>query len=277
MPFGIVTGFTEVEHITPHNLKALNAAVAGSGNYVLKIGKQLQASMQTANKLRVLDGYGMMGGAQWGMEPGEYVDLTIDNGTQGMNRIDLVVARYDRTGSKNIESVTLRVIKGTPSSGTPSAPAFVTGDILAGAATAEMPLYKVQLSVLTVAAPVAMYEVLTPSKDAWDSASRYSTSEVNTGQTWIDGKPIYRKVVVLSSIGVGGIRDFDLGVTSSITVRGVVAENGGRILPGIIANGGPSNIAYWSKSAVFTASSVQVGCGSEVSFAGGWAIFEYVK
>ena len=172
MPFGIVTGFTEVEHITPHNLKALNAAVAGSGNYVLKIGKQLQASMQTANQLRVLDGYGMMGGAQWGMEPGEYVDLTIDNGTQGMNRIDLVVARYDRTGAKNIESVTLRVIKGTPSSGTPSVPAFVTGDILAGAATAEMPLYKVQLSGLTVAAPVAMFEVLTPSKDAWDSVSQ---------------------------------------------------------------------------------------------------------
>ena len=180
MPFGIVTGFTEVEHITPHNLKALNAAVAGSGNYVLKIGKQLKASMQTANKLRILDGYGMMGGAQWGMEPGEYVDLTIDNGTQGMNRVDLVVARYDRTGAKNIESVTLRVIKGTPSSGTPSVPAYVTGDILAGAATAEMPLYKVQLSGLTVAAPVAMFEVLTPSKDAWDSVSHAPTIRVGT-------------------------------------------------------------------------------------------------
>lgn len=29
----------------------------------------------------------------------------------------------------------------------------------------------------------------------WEQVSDYSTSEVNTGKTWIDGKPIYRKVI----------------------------------------------------------------------------------
>lgn len=29
----------------------------------------------------------------------------------------------------------------------------------------------------------------------WEVVDSYSTSEVNTGQTWIDGKPIYRKVI----------------------------------------------------------------------------------
>lgn len=31
--------------------------------------------------------------------------------------------------------------------------------------------------------------------DGWTEVETYSTNEVNTGQTWIDGKPIYRKVV----------------------------------------------------------------------------------
>lgn len=182
MTFGIVTGFTGAEHITPYNLKALNAGIAGSGDYVLKVGKQFKASMLTSNKLRVLDGYGVMGGAQFGMEAGEYVDLTIDNGTQGMRRTDLVVARYERAASTGVESVSLRVIKGTPASGSPSVPAHADGDILAGAAVAEMPLYKISLNGLTVSAPVAMFDVLMPSKEAWDSVA-HGVGTVNQGWT----------------------------------------------------------------------------------------------
>ena len=29
----------------------------------------------------------------------------------------------------------------------------------------------------------------------WEEVADYSTNEVNTGKTWIDGKPIYRRVV----------------------------------------------------------------------------------
>lgn len=29
----------------------------------------------------------------------------------------------------------------------------------------------------------------------WEQVDDYSTTEVNTGKTWIDGKPIYRKVI----------------------------------------------------------------------------------
>lgn len=29
----------------------------------------------------------------------------------------------------------------------------------------------------------------------WEEVADYSTSEINTGKTWIDGKPIYRKVI----------------------------------------------------------------------------------
>lgn len=33
----------------------------------------------------------------------------------------------------------------------------------------------------------------------WEEVDSYSTSEVNTGETWIDGKPIYRKIYANNS------------------------------------------------------------------------------
>lgn len=38
----------------------------------------------------------------------------------------------------------------------------------------------------------------------WEEVADYSTSEVNTGKTWIDGKPIYRKVVDAGSSSGSG-------------------------------------------------------------------------
>lgn len=37
----------------------------------------------------------------------------------------------------------------------------------------------------------------------WEKVNDYSTEEVNTGNTWIDGKPIYRKVMSLQSSTAG--------------------------------------------------------------------------
>ena len=35
--------------------------------------------------------------------------------------------------------------------------------------------------------------------DGWTQVDSYSTSEVDTGQTWIDGKPLYRKTISVDS------------------------------------------------------------------------------
>ena len=81
-----------------------------------------------------------------------YDSLTIVNGSQGMKRIDLVVARYSRNKSTKVESLTLKVIQGTPVTGTPSAPGYTTGDIQAGDLVADMPLYQVVINGLNITA-----------------------------------------------------------------------------------------------------------------------------
>lgn len=175
MSFGIITGFTGTEHIASGDWKALNAGLAGSGNYVLSVGNKLAASLQTANKLRVLDGYGMMAGCQFGMPEGDYVDLVIENGAQGYNRIDLVVARYTRNSTTGIENVSLLVIKGTATTGTASMPSYNIGSVLSGS-TCDFPLYKIALSGLTPTV-TPMFDVLVPAKDAWDSISHASKDD----------------------------------------------------------------------------------------------------
>ena len=39
--------------------------------------------------------------------------------------------------------------------------------------------------------------------DYINNINTYSTSEVKTGDTWIDGKPIYRKVIVETTVNTG--------------------------------------------------------------------------
>lgn len=181
MSFGIVTGFTGAEHITSGDWKALNAGLAGSGNYVLSVGNKLAATLQTANKLRLLDGYGMMAGCQFGMPAGEYVDLVIENGAQGYNRVDLAVARYTRNSTTGIENVSLLVIKGTATTGTASMPSYNSGSVVSGA-TCDFPLYKISLSGLTPTV-TPLFDVLVPAKDAWDSISQNLLWDGVSGKT----------------------------------------------------------------------------------------------
>lgn len=166
MAMQIVTGYTGTAHIKSAHDRSRNAGVVGKGSYVLSTGNMLAAKMQTANTLRIVDGDLMLQGTHATIEAGTHEDLTIDNGTQGMKRNDLVVARYERlSGEPKTESVTLRVIKGSPSSGAAADPAHVEGDVLNGDLVAEMPLYRVPIDGITPGEPVPLFDVA-PTIDA---------------------------------------------------------------------------------------------------------------
>lgn len=194
MAVELVTGRQGVVHVDSADDAALYAAMAGKGEYVLQLGNQLACTMATANKAHVARGHGLMQGRHW-LVDAEGVDLTIQNGTQGQKRNDLIVARYERS-SDATESVVLKVLKGTPTTGTPADPAYVRGDILEGGALVnEMPLYRISLDGITVGTPVKLFEVLTPQKDAWDSVSREVAELLGDGK-WhalLDGAVYYMR------------------------------------------------------------------------------------
>lgn len=73
----------------------------------------------------------------------------------------------------------------------------------------------------------------------------YSTSEIKTNETWIDGKPIYRKVFVLKPTNGGEIEfsnKMSYGVAMFDKSHTFLIRSSGSITTGIGADG---NSGYW--------------------------------
>ena len=86
----LVTGYAGVEHITSADQGSFNAAFAGDGQFVMDVGSKYAASITSNNNVRVLDGDLLMYGRHIRINPNEYEDLTIQTGTAGKNRVDLI-------------------------------------------------------------------------------------------------------------------------------------------------------------------------------------------
>ena len=160
MAFDIVDGMTGTKHISSDDLAALNTATVGKADCVLKYGNDFALTMASANSATLGTGVGMVGGKRFWNQAA--TSLTIQSGTQGQNRNDLVVARYAKT-SAGIESITPVVIKGTPTTGTPADPATTANDLK---------LWRVPLNGITVGAPVKLFSPVTPLATLGDSVSQ---------------------------------------------------------------------------------------------------------
>ncbi len=154
----LVTGYAGQEHVTAVDHAAFNAALIGTGQFVLDKGNALQAQVITNNKIRILDGELMMQGRFVRLDPGTYVDLTIESGASGTKRNDLIVARYTKSTTNGVEEVSLAVIKGTGRSSNPVDPSYTQGDITNGEAVKnEFPLWRIRIDGLNVQTPEAMF------------------------------------------------------------------------------------------------------------------------
>lgn len=146
----IITGYTGSPHVTAEQDRDINIGIFGNESYVLQTGSQLTAEVSSNNEIKVRDGVIMHQGCAASIKKNTYDSLTIANGSQGMKRVDLIVARYSRDPSTNVESLALKVIQGTPSENSPTVPGYTTGDIQSGDLVADMPLYQVILNGLNI-------------------------------------------------------------------------------------------------------------------------------
>lgn len=170
MAFDGVFAFQGKDHITASQLGRIVEGVAGKGRYVLPTLNQMTAEMQTANKVRVGTGDLVMDGRVVTNETA--VDLTVESGTSGYKRNDLVVCRYTKNASTGVENFAAEVVKGTPTTGTAADPEVTEGDISAGSASAVMPLWRIPLDGITPGAPVRIAPVASTLKTLGDSVSQ---------------------------------------------------------------------------------------------------------
>lgn len=162
MAFEIVDGRTGTPHISSEDLACFNEAIIGQSNCVFEWGNEFTCTMSDANTATIASGAGMVGGKRFWNQAS--TNVTIQSGTQGQNRNDLIVARYDITDD-GIESITPTVIKGTATTGTATDPS-VTDD--------DLPLYRIPLSGISVGQPVKLFEPVQSISSFRDSISQNS-------------------------------------------------------------------------------------------------------
>lgn len=161
----IITGYTGKPHVTSEQDRDVNIGVVGEGSYVLQTGMRLAAEVSSNNEIKIRDGVLMHQGCTASIKKNTYDSLTIINGSQGMKRIDLIVARYEKNQDNGIESIDLKVIQGTPAESNPAAPQYTEGDIQAGDYVADMPMYQVIIEGLNITEVKKMFKVIGSNKD----------------------------------------------------------------------------------------------------------------
>jgi len=161
----IITGYRGKPHVTSEQDRDVNIGVVGEGSYVLQTGMQLAAEVSSNNEIKIRDGVLMHQGCTASIKKNTYDSLVIINGSQGMKRIDLIVARYEKNQDNGIESLDLKVIQGTPAESTPTVPEYTEGDIQAGDYVADMPMYQVIIDGLNITEVKKVCEVA-PDIDA---------------------------------------------------------------------------------------------------------------
>lgn len=162
----LVTGHAGKAHATAEQAAGLNAGILGLDDYVLNVHDKFKITVVSANKVTIGTGELVMQGRH--VSQGTPEDLIVTNGSQGQKRNDLIVCRYAK-GSQSIESAKLVVVRGTPTTGTPTDPALNTTSPLDGGTTYDMPLYRIPLDGITIGTPVPLFNVLKPMSDVWDS------------------------------------------------------------------------------------------------------------
>lgn len=169
MAINLITGYAGAGHITSADAGRFNAGICGLDKYVMNTGDRFAYVLESNNKITIKSGDAVNQGRHISIPYGTYEMLNIENGSQGKSRIDIAALRYERETSTGIESAVIKVVKGTESSnGNPTPPSLETGDILAGDAVDEMPLYYIYITDLSVTRVQQVFNTVHSLNSMWD-------------------------------------------------------------------------------------------------------------
>lgn len=153
----IIDGYVGAPNIYADVIGEHNISMYGSGDYVLNVGECLGYELISNNEIRIKDGMFITQGRRGYIKKGTTEVCQIDNGAQTGKRNDLIVIEYAKDLSTQVESHTIRVLKGIPGAEA-SDPEITTGSIPDGAILHQMPLYRVKIEGLSIAAIEQMFE-----------------------------------------------------------------------------------------------------------------------
>ena len=178
----IISGYRGEPHVSSQQERDVNIGIFGSGTYIVNLGSNMAATVISANEVQIADGLVIAEGCSAEIAKGMSESVTIENGTQGMQRIDLIVVRYTKNSSTAVEDMQLAVITGTPATASPSVPAYTTGSIANGDTLVEFPLYKVNIDGISIESVTRMVNIasLAQQTDVNALSAKIGTGTPNT-------------------------------------------------------------------------------------------------
>ena len=146
----IVSGRTGKPHVTSQQFRQLIEGTVGQESCILTSGENLEPELASNNSLKIRSGMLAHHGNISSVKIGTYDAVNLDNGSQGMKRIDLVVCRYTRNAETEVENCNWVVIAGTPVSSNPVAPTYTVGNLQEGDLVDDCPVFEVHYDGINV-------------------------------------------------------------------------------------------------------------------------------
>ena len=217
----IVTGKTGTPHVTSRQFRGMMEGIIGQDSYIITHGENLEPELVTNNKLKIKSGMMCHHGNISTVEIGTYDEVTIQNGTQGMKRIDLIVNRYSKVEETGIEENNWVVIQGTPAAEDPAAPAYTEGNLQEGDLVDDCPVFEAHLDGIDVTEIVKLLDVSknmsTLNADLSELNSKLdinlTTTEAETHELYEDRR-IFTKYVDCKALPNAGNKTYSLDIPS---------------------------------------------------------------
>lgn len=141
---------SDTADVSAENMAAAFHAIIGSSG-ILDRFNNLACTKIGDNSVQMNSGIYSLRGFLLAVEPGTTANLTIDSGTAGQKRNDLVVAELVKSGGGvGIDTLQFKIIKGTSTSGIPVDPTLVQQDVNAAGVTCQEALFRVKLDGVTI-------------------------------------------------------------------------------------------------------------------------------
>lgn len=245
IPITVNTPPGEEAHIRAEDDASVYQSIFGEDG-VSTVGQACKATVLSNNKVRIADGIICVGGHFARIPYGDYIDCEIDSGQSEKKRNDIIVARFESTGTGGIDTYTCEVKKGTAGS-TATDPEIVQEDLYKAGKVRELPLYRVKIEGLSITAVEQLFTLRKTNEELEKELESLNSN---------------KKVECFSKTVA---TDADLLVDFSAEVNSII-KNGGKIvsaIPGTTTNS--NNALVYGKVAIQALpdwSEVYVRCNS---------------
>lgn len=146
----IVSGRTGSPHVTSQQFRQMLEGILGQDSYILTSGENLKPELSSNNLLKIRSGMMCHHGCISCVEIGTYDEVTLTNGSHGMQRIDLVVNRYTRNAETEVEKCEWKVITGTAKASSPAVPTYTKSNLQEGDLVDECPVFEIHYNGINV-------------------------------------------------------------------------------------------------------------------------------